>query len=96
MGLDSHRGGGGELYGSRGGNGLGDLLKYPKGFAVAVNGPDIDVTLARANTERLSALAQVFVDEGTDVFVALAALEPKVVKVVKNRARHLESTPDPV
>src|SRR5437763_1146930 len=62
---------------------------------VAVEGADVDVRLSRFDAARPPAEREVGVDERADVLVARIAAAPELVELVKDRARHLERSPDP-
>src|SRR5690242_8070180 len=69
---------------------VGGGREQPDRLAVAVQRPDIDIGLARADPLRPPAAVEIFVDEGPDILVLPLALAPQRAQLVEDGARHLE------
>src|SRR3954465_9137709 len=74
---------------------LAAMLEQDVGFAVAVEGADVNVGLSRLDPLGASAERQVRVHERAEVLVRRIAALPQLVQLMEHRSGHLERAPHP-
>src|SRR4051794_33870827 len=72
------------------------VAEHLDGCAIPVEGADIDVLFAGPKAEGDIAAANPGVDEGSEVFVAFFAIEPKLMQRLEDAPGHFECAPYPV